>query len=113
MRTTTATRDATGRGPLLDVDGVARALGITPRHVRRLVAERRIPFFKVGRFVRFDPGELDLWLEQQRVEVHRSPSFSHRRAIASLMYQVAWSPTMHVGSPSAFASVDATCLQGE
>ena len=42
---------------------------MTPRHVRRLVAERRIPFFKVGKFVRFDPGELDVWLEQQRVEV--------------------------------------------
>jgi excisionase family DNA binding protein len=63
------------RGPLLDVDGVALALGVTPRHVRRLVAERRIPFFKVGRFVRFDPGELDLWLEQNRVDERRSASF--------------------------------------
>jgi excisionase family DNA binding protein len=61
-----------GRTPLLDTDGVAEVLGITPRHVRRLVAERRIPFFKVGRFVRFDPGELDVWLDLQRVDaVHR------------------------------------------
>lgn len=64
------------RGALLDIPGVARALAVTPRHVQRLVAERRIPFLKVGRFVRFDPGELDLWLEQQRVEVRRSASFS-------------------------------------
>lgn len=64
------------RAALLDIPGVARALAVTPRHVQRLVAERRIPFFKVGRFVRFDPGELDLWLEQQRVEVRRSASFS-------------------------------------
>jgi hypothetical protein len=35
------------------------------------VAERRIPFVKVGRFVRFDPGELDVWLDQQRVDVVR------------------------------------------
>ena len=60
---------------MLDVDGVALSLGITPRHVRRMVAERRIPFFKVGRFVRFDPGELDLWLEQRRVDERRSTSF--------------------------------------
>ena len=60
--------------PLLDLDAVAEALGITPRHVRRLVAERRIPFLKVGRFIRFDPGALDLWLDQQRVEVRRPPS---------------------------------------
>ena len=76
MRTTTTPTGSAGRSALLDVDGVARALGITARHVRRLVAERRIPFFKVGRFVRFDPGELDLWLEQQRVDVRRSPSSS-------------------------------------
>jgi excisionase family DNA binding protein len=59
------------RAPLLDTDEVAVALRVTPRHVRRLVAERRIPFVKVGRFVRFDPGELDVWLDQQRVDVVR------------------------------------------
>jgi excisionase family DNA binding protein len=62
------------RDPLLDVDGVAEALGVTSRHIRRLVAERRIPFFKVGKFVRFDPGELNVWLDQQRVELRRPPS---------------------------------------
>jgi len=58
------------RAPLLDINAVAEALCVTPRHVRRLVAERRIPFFKVGRFVRFDPADLDIWLGQQRVEIH-------------------------------------------
>lgn len=62
------------RTPLLDTDAVAAVLAITPRHVRRLVAERRIPFVKVGRFVRFDPGELDVWLDQQRVDVVRRGS---------------------------------------
>jgi excisionase family DNA binding protein len=62
------------RGPLLDVDAVAEALGVTPRHIRRLVAERRIPFLKVGKFVRFDPGALDIWLDQRRVDVQGSPS---------------------------------------
>ena len=54
--------------PLLDIDAVALALGVTRRHVQRLVAERRIPFLKVGRFVRFDPAALNVWLDQQRVE---------------------------------------------
>ena len=57
--------------PLLDMDTVAQALGITRRHVQRLVSERRIPFIKVGRFVRFDPASLNLWLERQRVEPER------------------------------------------
>jgi excisionase family DNA binding protein len=64
----------TTRDPLLDVDAVAVTLGVTPRHIRRLVAERRIPFFKVGKFVRFDPGALGLWLDQTRVDVQGSPS---------------------------------------
>jgi excisionase family DNA binding protein len=51
---------------------VAEALGVTSRHVQRLVSERRIPFLKVGRFVRFDPGALNVWLDQQRVEPVRS-----------------------------------------
>ena len=58
--------------PLLDIDAVALALGITRRHLQRLVTERRIPFLKVGRFIRFDPASLNVWLDQQRVEPVRS-----------------------------------------
>lgn len=57
--------------PLLDVGAVADALGITRRHVQRLVAERRIPFLKVGRFVRFDQNEIKRWMDEQRVEMRR------------------------------------------
>jgi len=59
------------RAPLLDTDTVAAALGVTPRHIRRLVAERRIPFLEVGRFVRFDPAALNVWLDDLRVEPTR------------------------------------------
>jgi excisionase family DNA binding protein len=55
--------------PLIDMHGVAEVLGVTPRHIQRLVAERRIPYLKVGRFVRFDRAELTVWLDQQRREV--------------------------------------------
>jgi excisionase family DNA binding protein len=62
---------STLKGPLLDIGAVALALGTTRRHVQRLVAERRIPFLKVGRFVRFDQDEISGWLEEQRVEMQR------------------------------------------
>jgi excisionase family DNA binding protein len=52
---------------LLDIEAVAERLGVTERHVRRLVAERRIPFLKVGRFVRFDPADVADWLRAARV----------------------------------------------
>jgi excisionase family DNA binding protein len=56
---------------LIDIHAVAEVLCVTPRHVQRLVAERRIPYLKVGRFVRFDPCELDVWLDEQRIEALR------------------------------------------
>jgi excisionase family DNA binding protein len=52
---------------LIDIETLARQLGDSVRHVRRLVAERRIPYLKVGHFVRFDPDEIVAWLDAQRV----------------------------------------------
>jgi excisionase family DNA binding protein len=59
----------TDRSPLLDISGVAERLGVEVRHVRRLVAERRIPFVKWGHLLRFDPAEIDRWIDQARVSV--------------------------------------------
>lgn len=53
---------------LLNIDEVAAHLGVTTRHIRRLVAERRIPYLKVGRFVRFDPAAVAVWLDGARRE---------------------------------------------
>ena len=51
---------------LLTIDQLADQLGITQRHVRRLVAERRIPYVKVGRLIRFDPVDIFGWLDLAR-----------------------------------------------
>ncbi|MDA8048352.1 MAG: helix-turn-helix domain-containing protein [Actinomycetota bacterium] len=53
---------------LLNIDQVAVHLGVTTRHIRRLVSERRIPYLKVGRFVRFDPAAVGVWLDGARRE---------------------------------------------
>ena len=50
---------------LLDMSELAARLSTTERHVRRLVNERRIPFVRVGRFIRFDPALVAAWLEEQ------------------------------------------------
>lgn len=52
---------------LLDIEGLAVCLGTSIRHVRRLVAERRIPYVKVGHYVRFDREEIARWLDDRRV----------------------------------------------
>jgi excisionase family DNA binding protein len=52
---------------LLDIEEVAEHLGVSVRHVRRLVFERRIPFLKWGHLLRFDPSEIAGWLDARRV----------------------------------------------
>jgi excisionase family DNA binding protein len=53
--------------PLIDIAGLAERLGVSQRFVRRLIAERRVPFFKVGKFIRFDSTDIDRWIENNRV----------------------------------------------
>jgi excisionase family DNA binding protein len=55
------------RSPLLDLNGVAAWLGTSHRHVRRMVAERRIPYVKVGHYIRFDQVEVARWIDERRV----------------------------------------------
>jgi excisionase family DNA binding protein len=52
---------------LIDIESVATRLGISERHVRRLVAERPFPYVKIGRFVRFDPVDIADWISACRV----------------------------------------------
>jgi excisionase family DNA binding protein len=53
---------------LMSIEQLAQRLGITVRHVRRLVAEKRVPYLKVGRLVRFDPEAIKAWLDTTRFE---------------------------------------------
>ena len=64
-----STRDAQRR--LMNVQQAAEYLNTGDRFVRRLVAERRIDFIKVGRFVRFDPEVLDAYIDYQTVRAVR------------------------------------------
>jgi excisionase family DNA binding protein len=51
---------------LLDYEELADWLNDSIRHLRRLVQEGRIPYLKVGHFVRFDPDQVRQWLEDNR-----------------------------------------------
>jgi excisionase family DNA binding protein len=65
---------------LLTMEEAAEWLCTTPRHVRRLVFERRIAYRKVGRFVRFHPDDLVEFVAAQRVAVTR-PAGGWLRAV--------------------------------
>jgi excisionase family DNA binding protein len=55
-------------GDLLSVAQAAERLGTPVRFIRRLVAERRIRFYKVGRYVRLDTADLDAFITSGRVD---------------------------------------------
>ena len=70
-------RSDTNRRALMNIEEVAERLGVSVRHMRRLVAERRIPFIKWGHLVRFEPSEVDHWIEERAVP---ATADSRRRA---------------------------------
>jgi excisionase family DNA binding protein len=55
-------------GELLTIGEAAAAMGMSARYVRRLVAERRIAFHKMGRSVRIARGDIAAFVEASRVE---------------------------------------------
>ncbi|WP_246281926.1 helix-turn-helix domain-containing protein [Fodinicola acaciae] len=62
---------------MLTVDEAAERMGMSVRHVRRLVSERSIPFYKVGRSVRIASSDVDAYLRALRVE-----TLNARRGVA-------------------------------
>ena len=53
-------------GALLDTEGAARLLGISPRTVQGWVRQKRIPYVKLGEgrtgLTRFRPSDLQSWI---------------------------------------------------
>lgn len=47
---------------------MAKLLSVDVRFVRRLVFERRIPYIKVGRYLRFDVDDVARWIDRQRIQ---------------------------------------------
>jgi excisionase family DNA binding protein len=83
-----AVRPGDGSG-LVDVAGAAAYLGVTEGFVRRLVLERRVRYFKLGKFVRFRTVDLNAFVEAGRHEpippwVHprSTPQRARRRSAA-------------------------------
>jgi excisionase family DNA binding protein len=54
---------------VMNVDAAATYLGVSPSLVRRLVAERRIVHYKVGRQVMFRREEIDQFIDQGKREI--------------------------------------------
>lgn len=55
-------------GEYLTVEQAAEYLGTGVRFIRRIVAERRVVFYKVGNYVRFKRSDLEAFAQAGRVE---------------------------------------------
>jgi excisionase family DNA binding protein len=58
------TPKATTKPELITPAELAAQLGVGLPFIRKLAYERRLPVVKVGRYVRFNRTDVDLWLEQ-------------------------------------------------
>ncbi len=63
------TRPGTDSGPdrLLTVEAAAERMSTSARFVRRLIAERRIAFVKLGRHVRISEADITAFIESGRI----------------------------------------------
>lgn len=64
---------------LVSIEDVAKHLGVSVRHVRRLVFERRIPYVKWGHLVRFDIDDVNDWVANSRVAAVNEGDLGRRR----------------------------------
>jgi excisionase family DNA binding protein len=65
----------------LTIDQVAELLGTTARFPRRLIAERRITFVKVGRHVRIPESAVEAYIVANTVQPITGRA-SHLKAVA-------------------------------
>jgi len=55
-------------GEIFTLDEVAKYLKVGKRTIYRLVAENKLPAFKVGGAWRFTRADIDSWIKQQSME---------------------------------------------
>ena len=63
--------DVRARQGLLDVNQAAELLAVTVSTLYGWVWQRRIPFVKLGRALRFDIADLERFVDQNRVDARR------------------------------------------
>ena len=67
---------ATTRAPqLVNVNEAAQFLAVSPSTLYGWVWQRRIPFVKVGRAVRFDMADLERFVTKNRIEARVPAKF--------------------------------------
>jgi excisionase family DNA binding protein len=56
-----------GRQTAMGAEDLADLLGLTRKHILKLAKAQRMPSYRLGGAVRFDPGRIADWLESRSV----------------------------------------------
>jgi len=71
---------------LINATDAAKRLGWSRFGLYKLVARQGIPHIRVGKVVRFDPADLDRWIELQKTKAHQcSTCGQHLRRLRKVM----------------------------
>ncbi len=54
---------------LIGINEIANYLGVKVETMYAWVHQRKIPYYKIGRLVKFKISEVEKWMNQSRVEV--------------------------------------------
>jgi excisionase family DNA binding protein len=72
------------RREALTAQEVAGLLGVSDKHIYEMVADGRLPAFRVGRSIRLDPQDVADWLRANRPVVARNGKLKPPRMVKNL-----------------------------
>jgi excisionase family DNA binding protein len=103
--------DETPPDQLLTVDAAADRLSTSPRFIRRLIAERRIEFVKVGRYVRISESALNDFIDAGRVEPI-TPADTHHKMRGAALCRTGKDTDVSATSGNENPAVSRSAIQG-
>ena len=52
---------------MLNIHELAKELNLSESGIYQMVGQRRIPFVKIGRAIRFDLEDIEKWIEEKKI----------------------------------------------
>lgn len=65
--------------PFLTIKSFCELYSLSEAVVRKWIFQKKIPYYKLGRQIRFDPDEIKEWILSKRVLSSSSSPFSNER----------------------------------
>ena len=56
----------------MNFEETSRLLGVTPGTMRGWVSQKKVPYVKIGRLTKFDPNDIEKWIQERKVKPFES-----------------------------------------